>query len=409
MIHQVWRLSEVSQDNLGLACTDQGLVLGRTPLIELRANQFAVRARGEIERLLSKAYKAENRCRAADAGTCDCGIGLKRERSLLGADCPVHLRIPDLPNRAARDAMEVEDDLIKSIDWNPALHPRTGAPPNPGWFAPTDGGRNGESFSTRTAQNDDPTLRSDAGESIGEQRLVLPPGKRNDELASFLEWIANAKPADQQAIRSEIKRYYYDTGDISGGDALNAALSNVLAPGITYKDRQKILDDIGPYSQADEDDQRAEFWIGLGLLLSGMLAPPTEVAEATVAAWELSPFERGWFFDGLFRKSDLHQLSRTIDDFIEGNAISIKSLDLNAATYQDSGRLMSRLDRNLNKLEDYEGTNWGGDEIASSEIVRRTLHLIIPRSALKSSQSTAIWSAHVRAMSKGIDLTITKY
>ena len=57
--HQVWRLSEVSQDNLGLACTDQGLVLGRTPLIELRANQFAVRARGEIERLLSKAYKAE--------------------------------------------------------------------------------------------------------------------------------------------------------------------------------------------------------------------------------------------------------------------------------------------------------------------------------------------------------------
>jgi hypothetical protein len=43
-------------------------------------------------------------------------------------------------------ALVAEDALIKyardgggSTDWNPALHPRTGAPPNPGWFAPTDG------------------------------------------------------------------------------------------------------------------------------------------------------------------------------------------------------------------------------------------------------------------------------
>jgi hypothetical protein len=34
MIHQVWRLSESGDDNLGLACTEHGLVLGRTALIE---------------------------------------------------------------------------------------------------------------------------------------------------------------------------------------------------------------------------------------------------------------------------------------------------------------------------------------------------------------------------------------
>jgi hypothetical protein len=35
MIHRVWRLSENSgDDNLGLACTEQGLTLGRTLLIE---------------------------------------------------------------------------------------------------------------------------------------------------------------------------------------------------------------------------------------------------------------------------------------------------------------------------------------------------------------------------------------
>ena len=35
MISKIWRLSEnTGDDNLGLACTEQGLVLGRTLLIE---------------------------------------------------------------------------------------------------------------------------------------------------------------------------------------------------------------------------------------------------------------------------------------------------------------------------------------------------------------------------------------
>ena len=59
MIHQVWRLSEPGDHNLGLACTEEGLLLGRTPLIERRNGRFAVRERSEIERLLSRAYRAE--------------------------------------------------------------------------------------------------------------------------------------------------------------------------------------------------------------------------------------------------------------------------------------------------------------------------------------------------------------
>jgi hypothetical protein len=68
--------------------------------------------------------------------------GLATVASALNANDPglariaaVHLRIPDLPSLTARDDMEAADILIKSVDWNPALHPRAGAPPNPGWFA----------------------------------------------------------------------------------------------------------------------------------------------------------------------------------------------------------------------------------------------------------------------------------
>jgi hypothetical protein len=58
--------------------------------------------------------------------------------------------------------MEATDNLIKSVDWNPALHPRTGTPPNPGWFA-----ANGteQPSPARVAQNDTRGQRAQARKS----------------------------------------------------------------------------------------------------------------------------------------------------------------------------------------------------------------------------------------------------
>jgi hypothetical protein len=53
-MQKMWRLSEAGPDNLGLACTDDGLLLGHTALIERRDGHFAVRSRDEIERLLNE-------------------------------------------------------------------------------------------------------------------------------------------------------------------------------------------------------------------------------------------------------------------------------------------------------------------------------------------------------------------
>jgi len=58
-MNQIWRLSEAGPENLGLACTDDGLLLGHTSLIERRGGRFVVRERGEIERLLKRAYHGE--------------------------------------------------------------------------------------------------------------------------------------------------------------------------------------------------------------------------------------------------------------------------------------------------------------------------------------------------------------
>src|SRR5580700_10372613 len=182
----MWRLSEAGDDNLGLACSDDGLFIGRTPLIEKRDGHLVVREQREIERLFSRAYRSEISADRIMSGLAIVARALNANDQCLARIAAVHLRIPDLPDRIARDAMEATDVLIKyareegagdGSDWNPALHPRTGTPPNPGWFAPTSG--SGESLPVRSAQNVDAKQQSDATESVALDRLILPPAYHN--------------------------------------------------------------------------------------------------------------------------------------------------------------------------------------------------------------------------------------
>jgi hypothetical protein len=139
MIHHIWRLSETGPDNLGLAFSDDGLLLGRTLVIERRDGRFVVRDRDEIERLLQCGY---GNIEVADwlvPGLAVVARSLNADDQCLARIAAVHLKIPDLPSCIAREAMEAEDRIIRYTDWDPEKHPRTGTPPNPGWFAPTGG------------------------------------------------------------------------------------------------------------------------------------------------------------------------------------------------------------------------------------------------------------------------------
>src|SRR5580692_12903299 len=114
MIHRIWRLSETSApNNLGLACTDQGLLLGCTPLIERRDGRFVVRERSDIECLFSLAYGRAANAQRLMPGLATVAYALNANDQGLARIAAVHLRIPDLPDQAARDAMEAADVLIK--------------------------------------------------------------------------------------------------------------------------------------------------------------------------------------------------------------------------------------------------------------------------------------------------------
>ena len=405
MIPKIWRLSENSgDDNLGLTCTEQGLMLGRTALIERRDGRFVVRERSEIEQLLGCAYRSNVVVDRLMPGLATVAAALNANDQALARIAAVHLRIPDLPDQAARDAMKAADVFIKSVDWNPALHPRADTPPNPGWFAPT-GGAGGESFSTRTAQNDDPTQRSDASANAGDDWVKLRPGpQRIDELADFIEWIANAKPEDEQAIRAEIKRYFYNVGDQGSAAALNSALTVLLRPGTTKVDRQRLLDQqLDVFTRADPGAYaRTRDWATGAALLAGGL-PPVAAGEAAAAeqaseAWTYGWARRGQYFDQLLRDGSLPALFRTIDNFTDGVATSIKSIDLNAGTYQDAARLTYRLNKYIDDLGDYEGGSLLTTTVELPDISDRMLNLVVPKGAMTEVQGAAIEAARSRAL-----------
>jgi hypothetical protein len=192
MIPKIWRLSENSgDDNLGLACTQQGLVLGRTALIEHRDGRFVVRERNELEHLLSRAYRTRLNLDRLMPGLETVAAALNANDQALARIAAVHLRVPDLPDQAARDEIESADALIKYAGnqgggsvWNSALHPREifkaspDDPKHPGWPAGTEGGRGGR---FRPKDGSDAVIAQDIKERI--RRIEARQALRTEALA----------------------------------------------------------------------------------------------------------------------------------------------------------------------------------------------------------------------------------
>jgi hypothetical protein len=444
-IWHMWRLSEAGDDNLGLACSDDGLFIGRTPLIEKRGGHFAVREQREIERLLSRAYRSEISAGRIMSGLATVARALNTNDQCLARIAAVHLRIPDIPDRTARDAMEATDVLIKYAgdegsgdggNWNPALHPRTGTPPNPGWFAPAGG--SSESFSGRTAQNDDSTRRSDASSSANDDWVRLRPGpKRVDELADFIEWIANAKPEDAPAITAEIDRYFKNVGWEAAAKDLKNMLAVLIRPGITKEDRQQYLNRLDLYTRVDPKEYLEIFGFASSFALAGGGIPPisrergaieaatseagaaveARAAEAGAAAdtpsevWKYGWARRGREIHDRLGDGSLHQNFPVIDMFSVGVVTSLKSIDLRAIAYQNDRILAYRLNSYFDKVSEFDGAEFAEDVVSLDKITGRVLQLVVPKGSITGEQRIVIEAARTRAakLRRPVDLVITEF
>jgi filamentous hemagglutinin len=69
---------------------------------------------------------------------------------------------------------------------------------------------------------------------------------------------------------------------------------------------------------------------------------------------------------------------KTIDKFENGVATSIKSLDLNAPSYNNFSTLERTVRGYVDKVAAYEGATWNKRRIRSNEVTERALDLAVP-------------------------------
>jgi hypothetical protein len=98
-----------------------------------------------------------------------------------------------------------------------------------------------------------------------------------------------------------------------------------------------------------------------------------------------------------------------IDGWENGIATSIKSIDLNAATYQDVTRLTYRLNGYVDQIALYNGGKMGSIEIESAAITGRELSVAIPASSMTATQRDVFEAARLRAQAFGVKLVVTEF
>ena len=95
-------------------------------------------------------------------------------------------------------------------------------------------------------------------------------------------------------------------------------------------------------------------------------------------AWGLKSFDRGNKIEYL--RKGWNSNYPTIDkyDEVTMTATSIKSLDLNAKTYQSGNAVYNKVKGYIDKLANFTGGSWGGKVVNESDMQNRVLELVVP-------------------------------
>jgi hypothetical protein len=141
-----------------------------------------------------------------------------------------------------------------------------------------------------------------------------------------------------------------------------------------------------------------------------------EVSTATGKAGE-SIWPKGWSVRGFEAEGEMGSsgiLSRnfpTVDDgiFKDGVFTSMKSIDLNAPTYQNMEKLEKRLNSYLEKMSDWEGQMkpWGEVRINPSSIRERVLNIGVPTGSMTAEQAQVFEQLGKRAQELGVKVKLT--
>lgn len=199
----------------GVSCNAQGVFVGPIPLLETVDGRWTPRRAAELNDELTACYRlpidiaakanalsliahALNRGDLAMAAIAAVQMQIPDRGDLaMAAIAAVQMQIPDPPGLAkgqensediTRRARELARSGLVKV-WEAEEHPRTGTPPNPGWFAPVDSSHGQDiRVAVRPGANNPWTEFPDAEGGGGGARLLVPaaqiPGRKNRLLAN---------------------------------------------------------------------------------------------------------------------------------------------------------------------------------------------------------------------------------
>lgn len=143
------------------------------------------------------------------------------------------------------------------------------------------------------------------------------------------------------------------------------------------------------------------------LTTSGLAAASRAVTSTSSTVWKLNPFQRGQAIEQALGHN-LPSNFPTIDRFEKGIATSIKSMDLNASTYQSASAMSRTLKGYVDSVASFQGRNWAGVRIRAQDITARALELAVPHSG-SAAQQAAIRQAAQYGASRGVSVHVIPF
>lgn len=237
------------------------------------------------------------------------------------------------------------------------------------------------------------------------------PGIRNADPSLFepgFEWDPNSqKPEDREGLLDPeaLKEFYrkqFEEWKREGMDFAEESWNWALANGAWFIPGAAYERAIGLLLKAGAQIVRN------GAKIFAILRDGKKIellVEESASIWSKNWAERGRAAEDVLGRN-LSRNFETIDKFENGVATSIKSIDLTAKTYQDSGALVSKLNQYVSEVAAFKGSKGGGTtRITSNMIQGRELSLAIPPNAT-AAQMSAIGQVTQAAASQGVTVTV---
>lgn len=119
--------------------------------------------------------------------------------------------------------------------------------------------------------------------------------------------------------------------------------------------------------------------------------------------WDQGSVKRGCDYETV-KEANIAGNFPTIDDFDSetGTATSLKTIDLNANSYQDANILSSTVNKYTDKLGNFEGASWGGHVVPGEAVEEKVLEIGIPKDSLSEDQAKVLEDCAAHAKKQNI-------